>query len=369
MAASNGVSAVRTKGAARAAPDTSHSDAQTSEYRALMLKRLTRIVGAAAVLGALIVADILTGPAMLGLSEVLTGLFAPYSAEPMIRVIVQDIRLPMSLMAILVGMSLGTAGVHMQTILGNPLASPYTLGFSAAAGFGAALAILTGVALPILPWMTVPLSAFAMCVLAATLVFAFSKMRGMRPEIMVLAGIATLFMFQSAQSLVQYMAAPEVLQAIVFWLFGSLLKASWSNVPIVAVVFVVSSLAVIPSLWQLTALRLGDARAAAIGVDVRALRIKLFGIVALLTAAAVAFVGTIGFVGLVAPHIARMLVGEDQRILLPMAALMGAIIMVGASVVSKMVSPGGVIPIGIVTALIGVPFLFFLILRGQRRHW
>ena len=365
MAAPDGASLTQVDRAAEAALD----NALTPNYRALILRRLTRLVGAVVVLAALVVADILTGPAMLGLNDVLTGLFTPAKAEPMIRVIVQDIRLPMTLMAILVGMSLGTAGVHMQTILGNPLASPYTLGFSAAAGFGAALAILAGFSLPYLPWLTVPLSAFVMCVLAAALVFAFSKMRGMRPEIMVLAGIATLFMFQSAQSLVQYLAAPEVLQAIVFWLFGSLLKASWNNVPIVAVVFAVTSLAVLPNLWQLTALRLGDTRAAAIGVDVSKLRKKLFGVVALLTAVAVAFVGTIGFVGLVAPHIARMLVGEDQRVLLPMAALMGAIIMAGASVLSKLVSPGGVIPIGIVTALIGVPFLFFLILRGQRRHW
>jgi iron complex transport system permease protein len=353
------------KGAAHAAPDTAIS----TVYRGLILRRFTRLFGAAAILTALIIADILTGPAMLGLTEVLTGLFTPATADATTRVIVQDIRLPMTLMAILVGMSLGTAGVHMQTILGNPLASPYTLGFSAAAGFGAALAILTGFSLPFLPWLTVPLSAFVMCVLAAALVFSFSKMRGMRPEIMVLAGIATLFMFQSAQSLVQYLAAPEVLQAIVFWLFGSLLKASWNNVPIVAIVFAISTAAVIPNLWQLTALRLGDDRAAAIGVDVHRLRIRLFVVVAFLTAAAVAFVGTIGFVGLVAPHIARMLVGEDQRVLLPMAAIVGAIIMTGASVLSKLVSPGGVVPIGIVTALIGVPFLFFLILRGQRRHW
>ncbi len=350
-------------GAAQAVPD------DASQYNALMRHRLLRLAGAMLVMLALTVTDILTGPAMLSLFDVLTGLFSPAQADAMTRVIVLDIRLPMSVMAILVGMSLGTAGVHMQTILGNPLASPYTLGFSAAAGFGAALAILTGVTLPVFPWLTIPLAAFVMCVLAAALVFSFSRMRAMRPEVMVLAGIATLFLFQSAQSLVQYLAAPEVLQAIVFWLFGSLLKASWNNVPIVAIVFALTSLAVLPNLWQLTALRLGDARAAAVGVDVSGLRIKLFALVALLTAGAVAFVGTIGFVGLVAPHIARMLVGEDQRFLLPMAALMGAIIMTGASVASKLISPGGVIPIGIVTALIGVPFLFFLILRGQRRHW
>ncbi|WP_241525850.1 FecCD family ABC transporter permease [Pseudophaeobacter leonis] len=351
-----------TEGAAQAAP------AQLG-YRQLIARRVFWLVAATATLAVLVVADILIGPAFLAGGDVLQALFLPSQASSMVRVIVHDIRLPMTLMAILVGISLGTAGVHMQTILGNPLASPYTLGFSAAAGFGAALAILTGITLPFAPWLTIPLAAFVMCAAAAALVFAFANIRGMSPEIMVLAGIATLFMFQSAQSMVQYLASPEVLQSIVFWLFGSLLKASWNNVPIVAACFVFASLIVLPNLWQLTALRLGDVRAASIGVDVKSLRIKLFAVVALLTASGVAFVGTIGFVGLVAPHIARMLVGEDQRILLPMSALTGAITMTGASVLSKLVSPGGVIPIGIVTALIGVPFLFFLILRGQRRHW
>lgn len=339
-------------------------------YRQIMAWRIFWLSMATATLALLVVADILIGPAFLAVGDVVLALFTPSQASNMVQVIVHDIRLPMTLMAILVGMSLGTAGVHMQTILGNPLASPYTLGFSAAAGFGAALAILTGITLPFAPWLTIPLAAFVMCALAAALVFAFASIRGMSPEIMVLAGIATLFMFQSAQSMVQFLASPEVLQSIVFWLFGSLLKASWNNVPIVAFCFGFASLIVLPNLWQLTALRLGDARAASIGVDVKALRVKLFAVVALLTASGVAFVGTIGFVGLVAPHIARMLVGEDQRILLPMSALIGAITMTGASVLSKLVSPGGVIPIGIVTALIGVPFLFFLILRGQRRmHW
>ncbi|MEP1328715.1 iron ABC transporter permease [Pseudophaeobacter sp.] len=366
MASLSGASKPQTSGAASAAPD---STSAPNSYPALVARRMIRLGATIVLLCGLVVADILTGPAMLSVADVLRTLFTPAQADALTRVIIFDIRLPMTCMAILVGMSLGTAGVHMQTILGNPLASPYTLGFSAAAGFGAALAILTGVSLPLVPWLTIPLAAFVMCAAAAAVVFAFARMRGMSPEIMVLAGIATLFLFQSAQSLVQYMASPEVLQSIVFWLFGSLLKASWMNVPIVAVIFTLCSLAVLPNLWQLTALRLGDARAAAIGVDVQALRIKLFGLVVLLTAGAVAFVGTIGFIGLVAPHIARMLVGEDQRLLLPMSALMGAITMTGASVLSKLVSPGGVIPIGIVTALIGVPFLFFLILRGQRRHW
>ena len=191
----------------------------------------------------------------------------------------------------------------------------------------------------------------------------------MTPEVMILAGIATLFLFQSLQSMVQYLASPEVLQAIVFWLFGSLLKASWDNLPVTFTILIVCVAAILPDLWRLTALRMGDDRAAAVGINVTRLRVRMFVIVALLTAGAVAFVGTIGFVGLVAPHIARGFVGEDQRFLLPMAAITGGIIMTGSSILSKIISPGGVIPIGIVTAVLGVPFLFGLILMGKRRHW
>ncbi|MEL6335381.1 MAG: iron ABC transporter permease [Pseudomonadota bacterium] len=338
-------------------------------YTRLTAQRLACLIGGAGVLLLAAVADVLIGPAFLDLGAVLEALLAPSGAERSTVVIVWDIRLPMTLMAILVGAALAIAGVAMQTILGNPLASPYTLGFSAAAGFGAALIILTGAVLPFVPWLTVPLAAFLASGAAAALVYGFASIRGMSAEVMVLAGIATLFLFQSLQSLVQYLAAPEVLQAIVFWLFGSLLKASWTTLPITAAITALCVALLIPDLWRLTALRLGDHRAAALGVDVRRLRIKTFALVALLTAGAVSFVGTIGFVGLVAPHLARGLVGDDQRFLMPMAALCGALVMVGASILSKLISPGSVIPIGIVTAVIGVPFLFGLILRGRRRHW
>lgn len=338
-------------------------------YRALMVRRLAWLGLGTGALATLVVTDILTGPALLGFVEVAGAIWAPENADPTVAAIVNIIRMPMTLMAMLVGVALGIAGTHMQTILGNPLASPYTLGFSAAAGFGAAAVILTGFQLPLVPNLTIPLAAFTMASLAALLVYGFARMRGMSPEIMVLAGIATLFLFQSMQSMVQYLASPEVLQEIVFWLFGSMLKANWTNVPITATVVLLGILLLLPDTWKLTALRLGDERARSIGVDVRRLRIKVFMVVAMLTAGAVAFVGTIGFVGLVAPHLARMLVGEDQRILIPMAGLMGAIIMTSASIVSKLISPGTVVPVGIVTAVIGVPFLFLLIIKGKRKFW
>ena len=339
-------------------------------YARLFNRRIGWLAGMAGLLFTVVVGDILTGPAFLNVFDVLIALFTPdLSTDSTTVIIVHSIRLPMTIMAIIVGASLGIAGVQMQTILGNPLASPYTLGFSAAAGFGAAITILFGWQLPLQPQLTVPVAAFLMASLACALVYGVAQLRGVTSEVMILAGIAALFLFQSLQSLVQYLAAPEVLQEIVFWLFGSMLKASWVTVWISGTILIVALSLLVGDVWKLTALRLGDERARSLGVDVRRLRKKVFIIVSLLTAGAVAFVGTIGFVGLVAPHVARMLVGEDQRILIPASGVIGAIIMVGASIVSKTVSPGAVVPVGIVTAIIGVPFMFALILIGKRRHW
>jgi len=335
-----------------------------------MARRLFWLASITGLLAVAFIGDILTGPAFLNVFDVLAALVSPATAEdPTTVIIVHAIRLPMSLMALIVGASLGVAGAEMQTLLGNPLASPYTLGFSAAAGFGAAITILFGFALPVIPSMTIPLMAFLCAGIACLMVYGMAHIRGITAEVMVLAGIATLFLFQSMQSLVQYLAAPEVLQEIVFWLFGSMLKASWFSVSVSGVILVVGVALLLPDFWKLTALRLGDERAASLGVNVGALRRRVFFVVALLTAGAVAFVGTIGFVGLVAPHLARMLVGEDQRLLIPASAVCGGLIMVGASIASKLLSPGAVVPIGIVTALVGVPFLFGLILTGKQRHW
>lgn len=154
---------------------------------------------------------------------------------------------------------------------------------------------------------------------------------------------------------------------IVFWLFGSLLRATMTKVAVVTGVLALVLPLLLRDAWCFTALQLGDDRARGLGVNVDALRLRAFAAVSLLTGAAVAFVGTIGFIGLVAPHIARGLVGEDQRHFLPASTLLGALLLSAASVASKLILPGTVFPIGIVTALIGVPFFAWLVLRGGAR--
>ncbi|MGX9964152.1 FecCD family ABC transporter permease [Roseomonas sp. F4] len=344
----------------------------TAEARAawgrLAARRTSVLVGALVVLALCFLLDLATGPALLPVSAVAASLFGA-GQDPMVEAIVWSIRLPVALMALLVGAALGLTGAVMQTILNNPLASSYTLGVSAGAGFGAALVIVFGAALPLAEAQAVPLAAFLFAALACAGVWALGGIRGATPETLVLAGIAMMFLFQALLAMLQFMASPEALQQIVFWLFGSLQRATWPKLAIVAVVLVIAVPLLLRDAWRLTALRLGDDRAAALGVGVAGVRFRGFIFVSVATGVAVAFVGTIGFVGLVAPHVARMLLGEDQRVLLPGAALAGAVLLSAASVASKIVSPGALFPVGIVTALIGVPFFAWLIVAARRSHW
>jgi heme/hemin ABC transporter, permease protein len=180
-----------------------------------------------------------------------------------------------------------------------------------------------------------------------------------------LVGIALLFLFQSILSLIQFIAAPEISQQILFWLFGSLTKATWETVAVTAAVTAVCVLLLSRDVWKLTALRLGEERAVGLGINLQLLRLKTLVLVAVMTATAISFVGVIGFIGLVAPHVARILLGEDQRFFLPGAMLAGAAFLSVASVLSKVIIPGALFPVGIVTSFVGVPFFFWIVLTKR----
>lgn len=344
------------------------ADALSSTYRRLVLRRVTILAVAMLGLVASFLLDVATGPAQLPVGRVAASVFR-LAEDPTIDAIVWSIRLPVAVIALLVGACLGLSGVIMQTILNNPLASSYTLGVSAGAGFGAGLVILMGSIIPLPEAYAIPLNAFFFAGIACAGVYFIGRARGATPEMLVLAGIAMLFLFQALLALLQFIASPEALQSIVFWLFGSLQKATWPKSAIVAAVLAATIPVMMRDLWQLTALKLGDERAAGLGVRVGPLRLRAFVVISTLTGVAVAFVGTIGFVGLVAPHVARIFLGEDQRALLPGSALFGALTLSLASVASKLILPGAIFPIGIVTALIGVPFFIWLILANRRAFW
>ncbi|MFT4012444.1 MAG: iron ABC transporter permease [Paracoccus sp. (in: a-proteobacteria)] len=325
---------------------------------------LVGVLGLAALAALLL--DLVTGPAGLPLSQTVRALLG--AEVPLgTQVIVWDVRLPVACMALLVGASLALAGAEMQTVLENPLAEPFTLGVSSAAALGAGVAIVLGMTLPGLPpaW-GVTGNAFLFAMGSLGLLQLLGRLRAGGPEVLILFGIALNFTAMALISLIQFVASADALQQLVFWTMGSLTSARWSGVALVALVLALSVPFSFRAAWRLTALRLGEDQARSFGVDVRGLRRWTLLRVSLLSAAAVSMVGVIGFVGLAGPHIARMLVGENHRVFIPASILTGALIMSLASTLSKTIVPGVMLPVGLVTSLIGLPVFFALILRGRR---
>ena len=345
-------------------------DTLVRNYRNRSFRRIVLLIGAIAILLATVLVDIMTGPASLSIRQVLHVIFESSGVTAQHKVIVWDLRLPIALMAVCVGAMLGVAGAEMQTILNNPLADPFTLGLSSAASFGAALAI-------VLQWSMIPGAgvffvtgnAFAMAMTTSLALYGFTRIRGVTPEAMILVGIAMLFTFNAMLALLQYGASELQLAQIIFWQLGSLARASWGKVMTCVVVLAIVVPYFMSRSWSLTALRMGEEKAASLGVNVSFLRLSVLAGVSLLAAVAVSFVGAVAFVGLVGPHIARIIVGEDQRGFLPCSALAGALIMSCTSIVSKAITPGVIYPIGMITSLIGIPFFISLILSHRQRHW
>ncbi|PVZ20602.1 MULTISPECIES: iron ABC transporter permease [unclassified Pseudomonas] len=336
------------------------------DYRRVVRRRLLLLAAFAVAICASLLLDFTLGPSGMSLGELWQALVHKASVSPGQQVIVWGIRLPQALMAVLVGAALGLAGAEMQTILNNPLASPFTLGVSHAAAFGAALAIVLGWGIPGVPdqWL-VAADAFVFALLCTLALDVLARLRKADTNVVVLFGIALGFTFGALVSLVQFVASEDALQALVFWTLGSLARADWFKVGLLAAALLVCLPLALRRAWQLTALRLGEDRAASFGIDVKQLRMGTLLRVSVLSALAVSFVGTIGFIGLVGPHIARMLFGEDHRFYLPGSALAGALILSLASVVSKNILHGVLVPVGIVTSLVGVPFFLFIVLRRK----
>lgn len=336
-------------------------------YAAQMRQRLGVLLVLLLVLLSVFAIDLGTGPSGLSWQTWWQGLVDPQGLDEGARVILWDVRLPFALMAVLVGAALGLAGAQMQTVLNNPLASPFTLGLSAAATVGASLAIVTGfTAWGLGPDIALPLCAFAGAVVAALLIHVLAWRWGASVNAVVLFGIALMFSFEALLWLLQFLADSNALQQIVFWSMGSLGRTTWPRIAMLAAVLALCALWTQSQAWALTALRSGEDHARSSGVAVERLRLLSLVRVCLLSGTALAFVGTIGFVGLVGPHIARLILGEDHRFYLPASALAGALMLSCASILSKVLIPGVVLPIGIVTALVGVPVFMGLILRRQQ---
>jgi iron complex transport system permease protein len=336
-------------------------------YRVITARRRLLLALLFLAAGLSVVADIAVGPSTLSLAEILTGIFDSSALSPADSVILWDIRLPYALMAVCVGGALGLAGAETQTVLGNPLASPYTLGISWAAILGATLVIVMDVSLPGTGRMIMlPLGAFIAAALASLLILGLATRFGSNTETIILFGIALLFSCTALIQLLQFVAEAEDLQESVLWSIGSLTRSTWPSVFVVFATLMVVTPLTLRSAWALTLLRGGDEHAKGAGVSLQRIRLAALMRSSLLAAVAVSFVGAIGFVGLVAPHIARLLLGEDQRFFLPGSLVAGALMLSLASIASKLILPGVIIPVGIVTSLVGIPVFVALVVLRRR---
>lgn len=283
--------------------------------------------------------------------------------SPTAETIVWDLRLPRVLEAAIVGLGLAVAGATFQGLLRNPLADPYVLGTASGAALGAAIAVLLPIRVEVLAFGLLQLLAFVGALTAVTLVYRLSRLTGGSPlTSLLLTGYALGSLLAAALAMAMYLSG-TALRQIFAYLLGSFDSASWSELGGAVPIILIASALILVRARSLNGLLLGEETAAHLGVDVRRERAILLGLASLITAAAVSVSGLIGFVGLVVPHVVRILVGPNARSVLPLAAIGGAILMVVADLVARLL---GEIPVGVITAVLGAPFFLAILRRAQR---
>ena len=296
----------------------------------------------------------------------------PAPSNPQAELIVVGFRLPRIFLAILTGISLAVAGAVMQGLLRNPLVSPFTLGLSSAASFGAALAIVLGpgvlVSYFLLSYdMWIVVFAFLFGWLSMLLVYWISRSRGTTQSTLILAGVVIGYLFTAGVMALKYITNNEKLRELMVWLMGGMWGASWSAVLLLIPLVVICFYLLERKAWDLNALSAGDDVAKNLGINVERLRLSGLMIATFAASCCLAFTGIIWFIGLMGPHICRMFIGSDHRYLIPCAGLMGAAILLISDTVARTIMSPVEIPVGIIMYAIGGVFFLFLIMRGRGR--
>lgn len=289
----------------------------------------------------------------------------PGSWQESYKIIIIEVRLPRVILSALVGSGLAVAGCAMQALFRNPLASPYILGISSGAAFGASLAIVLGISFGT-GIFAVPFMAFVFALLTIFLVYNIAKVGGRLPmENLLLAGIAIGSFFSAQVSLLKYIAGEE-LRSIVFWLMGGFWVSSWDKVIIAFPLIVLGIVVILFFSRDLNIMLMGEEHALSLGTEVEYVKKIVLVFASLITAAAVSVSGIIGFVGLIIPHTMRIVVGPDNRILLPSSCLFGAIFLIWMDTLARVVIQPIELPVGIITASLGAPFFLYLLRRRKR---
>jgi len=282
------------------------------------------------------------------------------------EIIVRDTNAPRVVAGIFVGAGLAVTGAAMQAVFRNPLASPYILGLSSGASLGAAAGMLFTI--PFIPALIIsPVLAFVTCFLTMVLVYSMARVGGsVRTETLILSGVAVSALMSALVSFLTFIAGDK-LEGIVFWTMGNLGNAGWDEIAFMAPVILMCSFLLITQAKPLNAMMIGDAHAMDLGVDVRRTRLFVIILSTVVVAAAVSFVGVIGFIGLVIPHILRILLGPDNRHIMPLGMIAGACFILICDYISHVIAPQyGTLPIGVATSLIGAPVFIYLLIRRKR---
>ncbi len=341
-----------------------------SSYRRLVARRLTFIV-VCALLCLLVMAYAVTlGPYPLTVTQVYGIIWDHIINMPQTDTeaahVVLNLRLPRVLGAIVCGFGLAVCGTAMQSLLKNPLADPYTMGISSGAGFGAALAMIIGIEL--ISGGGVVVNAFVFAMVPTAIILFMSRFRRATPTMMILCGTSLMYLFNALTQLFMIIADPDDLSVVYNWMVGTLGNIDYDNLPLILAVTVVGSVIVNLMANRLNVMGSGDETAKTMGVNIDRERLLFLILITVLAATIVSFTGVIGFVGLVAPHVARLIVGSDNKYLVPAAGAFGALLMMLADLASRLLSDM-ILPVGVITACIGGPLFMFLILRSNKEAW
>jgi iron complex transport system permease protein len=310
--------------------------------------------------------SVMIGTVPVGPARMIRALVGTGAADDPALVIVRQIRLPRAALAGLVGAALALAGLGFQAISRNPLADPSVLGVSSGASFGVVVAMLLGLVGSSGHPALVTLFAFGGAVLAALTVYAAARLDGRLPiTTLLLSGVIIGLFFNSCVMLVTVMLASNELQAVVFWLMGNLAPVGVSTLSILGLTLAAGAFTLARQALRLNILALGEEQALQLGVEAERVKRIVFVVASLITGAAVAAAGSIGFVGLIVPHAARLMLGPDNRTLVPATGLLGAAFLVLADLVARTVAAPAEVPVGVITAFCGAP-LFVYLLRTRR---
>lgn len=294
----------------------------------------------------------------------------PIKCDETIDWAVFDIRLPRIIGGLIVGSCLGVAGAAMQSMMKNPLADPYTTGISSGASFGATLAIGLGITVTgSAGSLGLILTAFFFSLVPAAVIILVSSLRNTSAATMILAGIAVMYLFNACTTLIKLGISDESLSAVFQWSVGDLSQVTWSNCAIMCLFTLAGTAILMAMSKKLNILITGDKNATALGLNAHRLRIALLIIISLMAASVVCFTGIIGFIGLVAPHIVRIFLGSDNRYLIPASAAFGAVLLMVADLVSRVVIAPTFLPVGVITAFIGCPMFLYLLIKQRRTMW